>query len=65
MGKARLFGLLRDCSEITNLYSVILDENAETLVERGRMIAAALAKCANQTDPDDRCELFRRTRYGD
>ena len=49
MGKARLFGLLRDRSEITNLHSVMLDENAENLAERGRMIAAALAKCANQT----------------
>ena len=48
MGKARLFGLLRDRSEITNLHSVMLDENAEMLAERGRMIATALAKCANQ-----------------
>ena len=44
MGKARLFGLLRDRSEITNLHSVMLDENAETLAERGRMIAEAPAK---------------------
>ena len=65
MGKARLFGLLRDRSEITNLHSVMLDENAETLGERGRMIAAALAKCANQTEHDDRSELFSRKTYGD
>ena len=49
MGKARLFGLLRDRSATRNLHSVMIDENAETLAERGRMIAAALAKCANQT----------------
>ena len=65
MGKARLFGLLRDRSEITNLHSVMLDENAETLAERGRMIAAALAKCANQAEHDDRRELFSRKTYGD
>ena len=57
MGKARLFGLLRDRSEITNLHSVMIDENAETLAERGRLIAAALAKCANQTEHDD-CSLI-------
>lgn len=50
MGKARLFGLLRDRSEITNLHSVMLDENAETLAERGRLIAVALAKYANQME---------------
>jgi len=60
-----LFGLLRDRSEITNLHSVMIDENAETLAERGRMIAAALAKCANKTEHDDRCELFSRKTYGD
>ena len=65
MGTARLFGLLRDRSEITNLHSLMLDENAETLSERGRMIAAALAKCANQTEHDDRSELFSRKTYGD
>ena len=35
MGKARLFGLLRDRSEIMNLHSVMIDENTETLAERG------------------------------
>ena len=29
------------------------------------MIAAALAKCANQTEHDDRSELFSRKAYGD
>ena len=48
MGKARLFGLLRDRSEITNLHSVFLAENAKTPAERGRLIATVLAKCANQ-----------------
>ena len=62
MGKARLFGLLRDRSEITNRHSVMLDENAETLAERGSMIAADLAKCANQTEHGDRSELFSRKR---
>ena len=65
MGKARLFGLLRDRSEITNLHSVMLDENAETLAERGRRIAAALAKCANQTEHDNCSELSGRKTYGD
>ena len=60
MGKARLFGLLRDRSEIMNLHSVMIDENTETLAERGRLIAAALAKCANQTEHDDCSELSSR-----
>ena len=50
IGKARLFGLLRDHSEITNLHSVMLYENAEAFAERGRMIAAALAKSANKAE---------------
>ena len=60
MGKARLFGLLRDRSEIMNLHSVMIDENTETLAERGRLIAAALAKCANQTEHNDCSELSSR-----
>ena len=64
MGKARLFGL-RDRSEITNLHSVMIDDNAETPAERGRLIAAALAKCANQTGHDDCSELSSRKTYGD
>ena len=65
MGKALLFSLIRDRSEITNLHTVMLDENSGTLAERGRMIAAALAKCANQAEHDDRRELFSRKTYGD
>ena len=65
MGKALLFPLIRDRSEITNLHTVMLDENSGTLAEQGRMIAAALAKCANQAEHDDRRELFSRKTYGD
>ena len=33
MGKARLFGLLKDCSEITRIHSVSLDSDNATLQE--------------------------------
>ena len=47
MGKARLFGLLKDRSEITRINSVSLESDNATLQEKGRMIAAALARCVN------------------
>ena len=50
MGKARLFGLLKDRSEITRINSASLDSDNATLQEKGRVIAAALARCVNATD---------------
>ena len=50
MGKARLFGLLKDRSEITRINSVSLDSDNATLQEKGRVIAAALARCGNAED---------------
>jgi phage terminase small subunit len=47
MGKARLFGLLRDRSEITNTHSLSRDGDNAPLEEKGRLIAAALARCSN------------------
>ena len=47
MGKARLFGLLRDRSEITNTHSFSLDGDNALLEEKGGLIAAALARCSN------------------
>ena len=50
MGTARLFGLLKDRSEITRINSASLDSDNATLQEKGRMIAAALARCVNATE---------------
>lgn len=52
MGKARLFGLLKDRSEITNLHSLSRDGNDVTVEEKGRIIAAALGRCANAVASD-------------
>ena len=52
MGKARLFGLLKDRSEITNIHSLSRDVNDVTVEEKGRIIAAALGRCANAVASD-------------
>ena len=52
MGKARLFGLLKDRSEITNVHSLSRDGNDVTVEEKGRIIAAALGRCANAVASD-------------